>query len=55
MNTTSSIFLRHINNQVTQKAHQNIKQYKRDSNSEMVEYPPELYDELLEFFDSKYY
>ena len=55
MNTTSPIFLSHMNNQPLKLAPKSIKQYRRDSNSEMVEYPPELYDELLVFFDSKYY
>ena len=44
-----------MNNQPLKLARQSIKQYKRDSNSEMVEYSPELYDELLVFFNSKYY
>ena len=44
-----------MNNQPLKLAPKSIKQYRRDSNSEMVEYPPELYEELLVFFNSKYY
>ncbi len=44
-----------MNNQTQQLAPKSIKQYKRDSNSEMVQYPPEMYDELLVFFNHRNY
>ena len=55
MKTMSPIFLKQMNSKEGQKASQSNKQHKTVSNSDLAVYPPEMYEEVLAYFNHRNY